>query len=103
MSIEVTARHMEEVGPMQEYARSRAQALADGFPKVEYVHVILDSERHLWIAEVVVQAKKKIRVEAKESSENLRASIDAAVVKVERQLRRFRDRTQDLHRVAPAE
>jgi len=99
MPVEVTARHLEASDGLQDYARRKAEALMEDFPRVEFVHVILDAEKHRQIAEVVVQAKNKIRAEAKEVSDNMKASIDVAVEKVERQLRKLRDKIQD-HKTA---
>ncbi|MDD4873228.1 MAG: ribosome-associated translation inhibitor RaiA [Kiritimatiellae bacterium] len=95
MSIEVTVRHMDAKGGIQDYARSKAEMLIEDFPRVEYVHVILDVEKHRCIAEVLAQAKKHVRVEAKEMSDDMKASIDLAVYKVERQLRKLSDRSHD--------
>ena len=50
-------------------------------------------------AEVVVQAKHHVRLEAEETSENMRASTDAAMDKIARQLGRVRDKIHD-HRPA---
>ena len=98
MAITVTARHMEATSEIQSYAEEKAQRILDDFPRVEHIHVILDAEKHRRLAEFVVQAKNRIRVEAEESSGDLTASIDSAVEKVERQLRKLRDRVQE-HRV----
>lgn len=95
MPIEVTARHMDATEAMQDYARRRAQAILEDHPKVEHVHVILDVEKYRCIAEVVAQAKKHHRLEAKETSERMMASIDAAMDKVEKQLQRLREKVHD--------
>lgn len=95
MAIEVTARHMNATEAIQEYSRAKGALLEDEFPRVEHIHFVLDVEKHRQIATVVVQAKNRIRIEARESSDNLRASIDQAVDKVERQLRKLRDKVQD--------
>jgi putative sigma-54 modulation protein len=98
MSIEVTVRHMEAPDRLQEYAWDKGRELADGFPRVEHVHVILNQEKRRMSAHVVVQARNHIRLEAEEESENMRASVDEAFEKVCRQLRRLRDKVQD-HKV----
>ena len=99
MSIEVTVRHKGVENDMQEYAKGRAEAIVAEFPRIEHVHLILDKEKHLSLAEMIVQAGGHIRVEAAESDENMRLSIDSAVGKVEKQLRRQMDKMQD-HRSA---
>jgi putative sigma-54 modulation protein len=99
MSIEVTARHMDARDVVLEYARGKADALVAEFPGIEHIHVILDAEKHQRVAEVVVQARNHVRVEAAESSENLRTAIDMAVDKVEKQMRRVREKRYD-HKLA---
>lgn len=95
MSVEVTARHMDAGSRLQEYARGKGDSLIDAFPWIEHVHVILDVEKRRQIARVVVQAKNHIRAEAEEASENLRTSIDTAVEKIERQMRRHQEKIHD--------
>ena len=95
MAIEVTVRHMDKKGNLQDYAQRKAEMIVEEFPKIEYVHVILDVERHRNIAEVFVQSKKHVRVEAKESSDDMIASIDIAINKAEKQLRKLSDRLHD--------
>jgi ribosomal subunit interface protein len=79
----------------QGYARGKGTALMDGFPRVEHVHWILDHEKHRFAAEVVVQAKNHVRAEASEEASDLIAAIDMAHDKVEKQLRRQRDKVVD--------
>lgn len=105
MSIEITVRHGNIPKDMQEYAQAKAVNVVDSFPMVEYLHVIIDFEKHLSVVEVVVQAKNHIRVDASESSSQLRASIDKAFDKTERQLRKHRDKVQSKrkHKAAKTE
>jgi len=95
MSIEITARHMHATEEIQLYARQKAQAFLDEFKPVEHIHVVLDHVRHQGVAEVIVQAKHHLRVEAKETSDNMLACVDASFDKVERQLRRASDKMHD--------
>ena len=95
MAIEVTVRHMDKKGDIQEYARRKAEMLVEAFPKVEYVHVILDVEKHRNIAEVFVQSKKHVRIESKETSGDMIASIDLAIGKAEKQLRKLTEIAHD--------
>lgn len=95
MPIEVTARHMHATDQIQEYARRKAEGILEAFPKVEHVHVTLDVVKHEHIAKVFVQSKNHLRAEAEEASEKLVTSIDAAVEKIEKQLRRVRERIHD--------
>ncbi|MBL7114704.1 MAG: ribosome-associated translation inhibitor RaiA [Kiritimatiellae bacterium] len=95
MSIEVTIRHMKVPKAIQSYVTDKMEALSESFPRIEHIHVILDHEKRSNVAEIVVKARNHIHIEAEESSENLRAAIDVATEKAERQLRKLRDKVQD--------
>ncbi len=98
MSIAITARHVRAPKDQQAYAQERAEQLRADFTRVEHVHVIIDKEKRFWLVEVVVQAKNHVHAEGKVSNETLRTAIDDAFDKVERRLRKLRDKVQD-HRV----
>jgi putative sigma-54 modulation protein len=95
MPVDVTVRYKGASESALGYARSKGEKLVEDFPRVEHVHVIIDKQKREHIVEVVVQAKNHIRLESEDASENLRASIDSAAEKAERQLRRHRDRIQE--------
>ncbi len=97
MPIEITARHLSISKDLQDFAREKATQLTVEFPPIEFVHVVLDEQRHQFIAEVVVQIKAQAQVEARETCDNLRAAIDLACTKVETQLRRHRDKVVTVH------
>ena len=95
MSIEVTARHMDATQKIQDYARDKASDLLDSFPRIEHIHVILDVEKKRHNAEVVIQASNHIRIEAEDSSDKMSVSVDLAIEKAEKQLRKNSDQAQD--------
>ena len=97
MSIEITARHLRVSADQQDFAREKAEQLMAEFPKIEHVHVILDMQRHQFTAEFVVQHKALAKVEAHEVCDDLLAGIDLAYEKVEKQLRKHRDKIVDSH------
>lgn len=99
MTVEITARHMDATAALQDYARRKAEELGEAFPRVEHVHVILDVQKHRQMAEVVAQVRNRGTMEAAESAENMKAAVDVAMEKVERQLRRLNDKVQD-HKAA---
>jgi len=102
MSIEITARHMHATKEIQDSAHGKAQFIIEEFPQVEHIHVILDHVRHQGVAEVVIQAKGHIRVEAKDEGASMQGCLDSVFVKVERQLRRELDKRHD-HKAAMRE
>jgi putative sigma-54 modulation protein len=97
MAIEITARHLRIDSTQQDVARAKAEQLIAEFPKIEHVHVIMDMQRHQFTAEFVVQHKALAKVEAKEQCEDLMAAIDKAFEKVEKQIRKHREKVVESH------
>ena len=95
MQISVTCRHMEVTPSLREHAIAKAEHDFIDFPRVESVHIILDVQKYLHKAEVIVQASSHLRVEGHEESEDMYYSIDKAVEKASKQLRKSRDKIQD--------
>ena len=95
MQISVTGRHLEITDAIRDYTHERLQHALLDYPRIESVHVILDVEKYRHMAEVVVQAPNHVRVEAREESADMYASIDGAVEKAATQLRRHRDKVTD--------
>lgn len=95
MGIEITGRHIDITEAMKAYAREKLERLAAEFPKVHSVHVILDVEKYRHIAEVIVHTKRHGQMDASETSSDLYVSIDGAVEKIEKQLRKLRDKIVD--------
>lgn len=86
-TIEVTTRNDKITAAGQAYAKVRASKILEQFPRAENVHVILDKQRHLFQAEVVVQRRSERLVGVSQHAENLRSAIDTAAARVEKQLR----------------
>lgn len=101
MSIEITARHMTIGDDLQAVARTKAEALLENFPRVEHIHVIMDHQKHLNVAEVVIQGKNHIRIEAEDSSDDMVVSLDRSFERAEKQLRKVRDKVQEHRRDKP--
>ena len=95
MAIEVTVRHTVLPDEAKEHAQERAVAIEDRYPGVEHIHVILDKQRHQYIAEAVIQGKNHLRFEASVPADTIRRAIDLAFEKVETQLHKAREKIQD--------
>ncbi|MBQ5530632.1 MAG: HPF/RaiA family ribosome-associated protein [Kiritimatiellae bacterium] len=93
MSIEVTMRHSDvRIEAMREYAVKRMEKLAEKFPKVTTINIVIDidAKKHMYMAEVVANRLGSTAVGAKEFSESAKSVIDAAAARAERQLLRMR-------------
>jgi putative sigma-54 modulation protein len=86
---------MEITDAIRDYATDRITSELGEFSRIERVHAILDLEKYRHKVEVVVQAKNHIKVDAHAESEDMYVSIDQAIEKAEKQLRRLRDKIQD--------
>lgn len=98
MAIEITGRHIDITDAVKAHAQARAERLRNEFSTIENIHVILDGEKYRQIAEVVVQAKNHLRIEASETSDDMIKSIDTAMGRTERQLLKAHEKIRD-HRV----
>lgn len=96
MPVEVTTRHMESRKGIQLYAHSLGEMLLEEFPRLENVHVVLDTERRKYVAAVVVQGRGHVRFEAVEKcDDNMRVAVDAAFGLAARYLRKHESRGRD--------
>jgi putative sigma-54 modulation protein len=103
MQIRVTCRHMDVTDSLRDHAITRVEHDLHSFDRVEDVHVIMDVQKIHHIAEVVVKGKGHIHLESKEESEDMYNSIDRAVEKMAKQLRKNRDKIQDHRHASTAE
>jgi len=107
MDIQVTGRNLSVDEGLREYVRARIEPLMDSYPRLESCHVILTNEKYRFTADIVVQGKDKLREVAQERMSDLYAALDAASNKMDKQLRRSRDkmitRQQSRERLADVE
>ena len=97
MDIQITGRNVTVSEGLKEYVDSRlAPTLAD-YPRVESCHVILAHEKYRHTAEIVLQGRDKLRAEAAETTDDIYASIDAAALKIDKQLRKSREKMIERH------
>ena len=95
MQSSITGRHMELTDALREHTLSRLEKLNDEFPRLQSAHVVLDVEKHRQFCEVVIHAPNHVVVDAKDETSDMYASIDGAMDKAEKQLRRTRDKMVD--------
>ena len=91
MRITMTGRHMEMTDALRAYIENALQKLRTHFDRVIDVDVILAVEKYRHIAEINLHANG-IRIHGKESSSDMYASVDAVMEKLDKQIRKFKDR-----------
>lgn len=91
MKITITFRHMKSSAAIKDFVKEHLDRLDRYFEKAKEAHVILSVEKYMQIAEVVLTAKG-VRATGKSATRDMYASIDGAVEKVEKTLKRHHDK-----------
>ena len=99
MQVNITFRNMFATDALRTHVQERLAKVADKYlDKVTEAHVTLSLERYLHHADINLQSGQ-FHVRGKEKSEDMYASIDLACDKIERQLKKYKDRLKN-HRPA---
>lgn len=91
MNITITGRHMEMTEALKQYIEGALGKVTAHFDKVIDADVILDVEKHRHIAEVNLHANG-VRINGKEASEDMYQSVDAVMAKIDKQVRKYKER-----------
>jgi len=96
MQVHITGRHVEITDGIRDHIYDKVERTLTGLSRIEDIRVILELQKIENIAEVLVQGKN-LHIEGKAASENMYTSIDQALEKAERQLRKRREKVQEHH------
>jgi putative sigma-54 modulation protein len=91
MNLTITGRRMEVTEALKAYIENGLQKIRTHFDKVIDVDVVLGVEKHRHIAEINLHANG-LRMHSKETSSDMYASVDAVFQKLDRQVRKYKDR-----------
>jgi len=94
MKIRVTARHTELDPDLREHVEAKLSHLAHYFDRVDEAHVVFGREGPLSCADVTVHASRVV-VSSEQTGEDQWKAFDRALEKVERQIRRHKERVRD--------
>jgi putative sigma-54 modulation protein len=93
MQFSVTFRHMEATDAIREYARDKTDRIKKYFPDPISAHVVLSTERsYLHVADVNIQLHNGLQIKGHEVTEDMYSSIDLVIAKIERQVRRYKEK-----------
>lgn len=93
MQFSVTFRHMEATEALKSYAKERMERIRKYFPDPISVHVVMTTERgYKHQVDVTMQLHNGLTVAGHEATENMYSSIDLVAAKIERQVRRYKDK-----------
>lgn len=94
MQFSITFRHMEVSETLKEYAREKLSKLEKYLDSVMVAEVTLTVEKFRHRAEVLITADG-FKVQAEEETEDMYSALDLLVDKVERQIKRHREKVKD--------
>ena len=94
MIISVTFRNGEGEAWQKEYVDEKLQKLKKYVDNAVEAHVILSVEKFRNVAEINLAANG-LNVNAKEEEKDMRLAIDNAIVKIERQLKKHKEKTRE--------
>ncbi|WP_404365391.1 ribosome hibernation-promoting factor, HPF/YfiA family [Corallococcus coralloides] len=96
MQLNITFRQFGASDSLKEYAREKVERVNRLLDRAGEAHVVLSLERHLHHADITIHSGAWI-LRGREKSDDMYASIDLAMDKIERQLRRYRDKLKSHH------
>ena len=98
MQVKITTRHGHVSEETQQHIQKKAEKLLHYFQRVMMIEVLVDLKEDDKSVELLLSAEHKHDFVAHDQSENLMASVDEAVHKVEQQLRKYKEKVQERHR-----
>ncbi len=99
MQVSISVRHGQLAESTQEKLKGKAEKLSRHFDRLTAIEIVVDMQNEQEPAvEILVSAEHKHDFVASDKSGNLISATDAAVQKIEHQLRKYKDKVQQKHR-----
>lgn len=96
MHLSFTFRNLDASEALKDYARDKLERIHKYFPDPIKVHVVFSSQRgYLFAADVQITLHNGLLLKGVEATEDFHSSIDLVMAKIERQLRKYKDRIRD--------
>ena len=96
MQMNITFRHLDPIDSLKNYAQEKVERVNKYLEKAGDAHVVLSLDRHLHQADITIHSGTYL-LRGKERSEDMYASIDLAMDKIERQLKRYKEKLKSHH------
>jgi len=94
MNISVTGRHVDVTDAMRAYAEEKVAKLDKYLPDNSDASIVLGVEKYRHKAEIQINVNG-ILIQAQEETDEMYASIDKALDKLSRRLRRYKEKLKD--------
>ncbi len=97
MQLNITGHHVEVTGSLKAYVAEKLERLEKHFDHVNNVHVILSVEKQRQKSEATVNVNGA-SLFADSTEEDMYAAIDSMVDKLDRQIKKHKEKLKDHHR-----
>lgn len=101
MQVAITCRHGNIRDEVRDYIRGKAEKLLTYFERVLAIHVTVAFESDRIKVEILVDAEHRHNFVASDVGEDVQATFDRALHKMEQQIRRYKEKLQDHRRDLP--
>jgi len=92
MDITVTFRHVEPMDSLKAYAEEKVSKMEKYFDFPVEVHIVLAAEKFRRMADVTLNVNGTV-IKAIEETEDMYSAIDQVMDKIEKQVKKYRDKT----------
>jgi putative sigma-54 modulation protein len=94
MQIQLTGHHVDITATLREYVNSKFERIVRHYDHVTDVHVVLTVEKLVKKAEATIHVSRA-NVFADAQSDDMYAAIDALIDKLDRQIKKFKEKQSD--------
>ncbi|OGW83899.1 MAG: ribosomal subunit interface protein [Omnitrophica bacterium GWA2_52_8] len=98
MDIRFSGKNIGITEGMRQHLKEKLLKLDKYAPRIVESHVVVKKEKYVYIAEVTLLAKHLRAYGEGRSKENIFTAMDQAAVKIEKQLKKFREKVKDHHK-----
>jgi len=95
VQITVTGRHVDLSSDIREYAEEKSGKLTKFYDRIHEIEIIFDHESEQFTVDMIVRADRKHTFVASETGPDTFVIIDTVVDKLERQLRRHKEKNRN--------
>ena len=92
MKLSVTFRHMDTSEAIKQHVEDKLERLTKYFPDPVAATVVLSTERYRHQIDVTITLTNGTAIKGKEISEDMYTAVDLVVDKIDRQIRRHKDK-----------
>lgn len=95
MQVTVSGRHMGVSDSLRDYCQQKAERLVRFYDRIQSIEVILDGHNGEHTAEMIVHSDGTPPFVASEENNDAYAAVDLLIDKIERQIRRHKERLRN--------